>query len=71
MPGYGKQLDCELLKGKYSEARERAVALDAMHKGNGSPDGSNPSTGVHLLLDQICQAAKKSARDPAAIDRAL
>jgi hypothetical protein len=43
----------ELLVNKYTKARDRARGLDRMHDGNGSPQNSNPSSGVWRLVDVI------------------
>ena len=42
-----------VLVAKYEDAKQRACALDAMHEGNGSESGSNPSTEVWRLVDSI------------------
>jgi hypothetical protein len=38
---------------RYEDARDRAVALDRKHAGDGSPARSNPSSDVWKLVDQI------------------
>jgi len=43
---------------QYDVARERAIALDAMHDRNDSQD-QNPSTGVWRLVDAIRAAAER------------
>ena len=40
----------------YDQARERAVRLDKKHAGDGSPPGSNPSTGMWRLIELIRSA---------------
>ncbi len=40
----------------YDEARRRAVKLDEKHAGDGSPPGTNPSSGVWRLIDLIHNA---------------
>jgi hypothetical protein len=42
------------LQGLYEEARRRAQHLDKKHELDGSPSGSNPSSGVWCLIDKIC-----------------
>lgn len=42
-----------LLDGAFSEASLRAVALDGMHKENGSPVRSNPSTDAWRLVERV------------------
>jgi len=41
------------LADAYDEARRRAMKLDKRHAGDGSPPGSNPSSGVWGLIDLI------------------
>jgi RloB-like protein len=41
------------LDGNYAVASDRARDLDVKHEGDGSPAGSNPSTGVWRLVDAI------------------
>ena len=43
----------ELLRGQYTDARNRARALDVKHDGDGSPARSNPSSGLWRLIDSI------------------
>lgn len=45
----------ESLKTSYHKAKDRALALDRMHLRNGSPQGSNPSTGVWRLVDRLTE----------------
>ena len=45
----------ETLKSSHQKARDRALALDRMHLRNGSPQGSNPSTGVWRLVDRLTE----------------
>lgn len=52
----GKNLatvNLDMLRSSYPEARRRALELDKMHKGNGSPQGSNPSSGVWRIADRL------------------
>ena len=44
------------LAERYNEARRRAVKLDEKHVGDGSPPGTNPSSGVWHLIDLIRNA---------------
>jgi RloB-like protein len=44
------------LADRYDEARLRAGELDKKHAGDGSPPGSNPSSGVWRLIDLIRNA---------------
>ena len=41
------------LNATYPRAKARAIALDAMHQRNRSPEGSNPSTTIPPLVDSI------------------
>ena len=41
------------LQHGYTEAKRRARSLDRMHKVNGSPDKSNPSSDVWRLVDRL------------------
>jgi hypothetical protein len=41
------------LAKRYEEARQRAMKLDEKHAGDGSPPGSNPSSGAWRLVDRI------------------
>jgi hypothetical protein len=41
------------LVARYAAAAERAQKLDAKHEGDGSPPGSNPSSGVWRLVEII------------------
>ena len=43
----------EVLGRRYSEARARALALEAKHKGDGSPPHSNPSSNMWELVDRL------------------
>jgi hypothetical protein len=38
---------------RYDAARTRAINLDSKHAGDGSPVGSNPTSGVWRLIDEI------------------
>jgi len=44
------------LAERYDEARRRAIKLDEKHTGDGSPPGSNPSSGMWHLIDLIRNA---------------
>jgi hypothetical protein len=44
---------CEKLVDRFEQARQRAVALDAMHRDNDSEGGSNPSSGMWALVNEI------------------
>ena len=46
----------ETLAERYSQAKERAVKLDEKHQGDGSPPGSNPSSSLWTLVDEIREA---------------
>jgi hypothetical protein len=41
------------LAGRYDVAKIRAMELDEKHAGDGSPPGSNPSSGMSRLVDVI------------------
>jgi hypothetical protein len=43
----------DALAERYEDARERALALDEKHIGDGSPRRTNPSSEVWKLVDQI------------------
>ena len=52
----GKRItDCGMLRMKegYEAAKQRAASLDQMHEQDGSPKGSNPSSGVWRLVDRL------------------
>ncbi len=56
--GCGKTLTDEALAALWeqtSAARDRAHRLDVKHKGDGSPHGSNPSSGLWKLLDALAE----------------
>lgn len=59
MPTYVKVFDHDLLKGKYSTARDRAIKLTGNHAQNGSPEDANPSTNVHVLVDALIAEARR------------
>lgn len=44
------------LAERYDQARKRATNLDEKHAGDGSPSGSNPSSGMWRLIDLIRSA---------------
>jgi hypothetical protein len=46
----------EELVERYDQAKERAIKLDEKHRGDGSPPGSNPSSGLWRLVDEIRDA---------------
>ena len=52
MPRYDKELPCDVLMPRYPDARQRAVKLEQWHESRDTA-GSNPSTGVYLLVEQI------------------
>jgi len=52
MPGYEKELDYEILRSKYSDARQRGDDLVKWHDSRGTT-GANPSTMVHRLAERI------------------
>jgi RloB-like protein len=52
LPGYDKELPFTALRPHYETAVRRAQDLDARCERDGCP-GSNPSTGVHRLAEQI------------------
>jgi RloB-like protein len=41
---------------RHDDAVSRAVRLDAKHRGDGSPEGANPSSGVWRLIDRVRRA---------------
>ncbi len=49
----------EALADRYDEAKQRAIRLDQKHDGDGSPPGSNPSSGMWRLVDQIRDASPR------------
>lgn len=54
--GTGKALDDAVLRGldeRYGNAVERARKLDKKHAGDGSPAGTNPSTGMWRLTERL------------------
>ncbi len=52
MPRYNKELPCETLLERHSEAAERALKLDQLHESR-ETRGGNPSTGVYRLVAEI------------------
>ena len=42
-----------ILEGHYEDAKQRAMHLDSLHKSNGSPPRSNPTTDVWQLVDRL------------------
>lgn len=47
----------ESLREGFAGAKQRAIALDAKHKGDGSAPHSNPSSTVWSLVDSIINSA--------------
>jgi hypothetical protein len=41
------------LEANYEQAKARARALEAKHRGDGTPDPANPSSGVWRIIDSI------------------
>lgn len=39
----------------YEDAKKHALYLDKKHEGDGSPPGSNPSSGLWRIVDSICR----------------
>lgn len=60
MPSYDKELDCHKLRGKFTDARQRAEDLRRQHDGNGKSATSNPATDVPLLVTALLDAALKA-----------
>lgn len=58
MPGYRKQLPIDALDPLYRDARERAAALDEWQRRQGRVDFPNPSTGVHLLMEELWRLSR-------------
>lgn len=46
----------ETLADHHEDAKARAINLDVKHEGDGSPLGSNPSSGMWRVVDQIRDA---------------
>lgn len=46
----------EALFERYDEAKNRAIELDEKHRNDGSPSGSNPSSGMWRVVDEIRDA---------------
>ena len=42
-----------ILESSYGAAKRRALELDKTHQRNGSPQGSNPSSGVWRIADRL------------------
>ncbi|HET9153580.1 MAG TPA: RloB family protein [Solirubrobacterales bacterium] len=42
-----------MLEPRYEEAKSRAQALEAKHKGDGTPTPANPSSGVWQIVESI------------------
>lgn len=45
------------LTSSYDKAKRRALELDKMHQRNGSPQGSNPSSGVWKIVDRLLDSS--------------
>ena len=58
------------LAERYDQARKHAMKLDEKHVGDGSPPGSNPSSGMWRLIDLVTEAVtgRLSYADNAACD---
>ena len=57
--GCSKVLNADALGAlaeRYDQARKRAIKLNEKHAGDGSPPGSNPSSGMWRLIDLIRDA---------------
>lgn len=55
----GKTLTAEALDSlfeRYEDARARALQLDEKHRGDGSPERSNPSTNVWQVVESISRS---------------
>ena len=50
------------MRAQWKQADARSVVLDTMHRQNGSPPRSNPSTSVGRLVNRLHEAANSSAR---------
>lgn len=46
----------EAMAEQYGDAKDRAIALDDKHRNDGSPAGSNPSSGMWRIVDEIRHA---------------
>ena len=46
----------DALVDRYDEAKNRAIRLDDKHLGDGSPPGSNPSSGLWRVVNQVRDA---------------
>ena len=46
----------------YDTAKRRALQMDVRHEGNGSAPGSNPSSGIHALVDRIGRGRRDAGR---------
>lgn len=57
MKDYDKHLDCQKLDGLRRTAIRNAIALDELHGKNGAKPGSNPSTGVWRLVENLEECA--------------
>jgi len=57
MPRYEKRLPVETLMGTYGDAVRRSEELEHWHHTRGT-DGTNPSTGVHGLTEEIMKEAQ-------------
>ena len=50
-----RPVDLENLMTRHQDARQRAQHLTAVHEGNGSPPGENPSSNMWCLIDSIAR----------------
>jgi hypothetical protein len=58
-----------VLSERYEEARRQAIKLDEKHEGDGSPPGTNPSSGVWRLIDVIRTALRVGSAGKAHLTR--
>jgi hypothetical protein len=63
MPGYRKDLDLKLMRGRFDVARQRALELEGMHEKNGLQGGENPSTRAWAVVDALRESARRSGAD--------
>ncbi|MHB8318453.1 MAG: RloB family protein [Acidimicrobiales bacterium] len=50
----------QALSNRYDEAKARAIKLDEKHEGDGSVPGSNPSTRMWMIVDQLRETNRPS-----------
>jgi RloB-like protein len=65
--GCDKTLDTSALESlaeqrRYEAAKRRALRMDVRHEGDGSAPGSNPSSGMHALVDRIARGRREAGR---------